>query len=182
MKRQLAKGLMVCAWGLMTLASAPLSLAHEGHDHAEAPPVPISAAGPRFTAASADLEMVGSLEGETLVVYVDRFASNEPVLNAQVELESGDWKAVLTSRSDGAYVAPAGPLARPGRYALVATVEAGDLTDLLDATLAVPPPSATEAQTPDDRLKHALHYASGTVGGLALAGLGWWVMQRRRRT
>lgn len=164
---------------LALVAGVSPCLAHEGHDHG-APPLPVVTAGPRFSATSAEIEMVGSLEGETLVVYVDRHASNEPVLGARVELESGDWKAVMAARPDGSYAAPAGPLARPGRYPVVVTVEAGALMDLLEATLTVPPPPEPSAQAGDDRLKHALHYATGTAGGLALAGLGWWLTKRRR--
>lgn len=156
------------------------ALAHEGHDHGDTPPLPAVAAGPRFTATTADLELVGSLEGETLVLFIDRYASNEPVTGARVELESGDWKAVAVPRGDGAYTTPAGPLARTGSHPLVVTVEAGDLADLFPASLVVPPPPPPDTAAADDRLKHALHYATGTAGGLLLAGLGVWAMKRRR--
>lgn len=165
---------------LLALGPGGAALAHEGHDHAELPPLPAAAAGPRFTATTADLELVGSLDGETLVVFIDRYASNEPVRGARVELESGDWKAVAAPRADGAYAAPAGPLARPGSHPLVVTVEAGELSDLLQASLGVPAPPPPDTSAADERLKHALHYATGTAGGLLLAGLGVWAMRRRR--
>ena len=44
--------------------------------------------------ATSDLfELVATLTGGTLSIFIDRFASNEPVLQAQVEVESGGLKA-----------------------------------------------------------------------------------------
>jgi cobalt-zinc-cadmium efflux system membrane fusion protein len=61
-------------------------------DHG-APPPPFSQSGaPRAVAATEDFEVVAVLEGKQLVVYVDRFASNEPVAKAKVEIEGAGLK------------------------------------------------------------------------------------------
>lgn len=160
------------------LAALPIASSAAG----VAPPVAAAAAGPGFSASSPDLELVGRLEGETLVLFIDRYASNEPLTGARVELESGDWKTLVAARPDGTYSAPAGPLVRPGSHPLVVTVEAADLADLLQASFIVAPPPPPDPTAPGEGLKHALHYATGTLGGLILAGLGVWVMRRRRST
>lgn len=178
----LRKGAAGCVAALLLLAPGATVRAHEGHDHAEAPPPPPVASGPRFAASSAEVELVGSLEGDTLVLFVDRFASNEPVIGARVELESDDWQAVATPRSDGAYGVAAGPLLRPGTHPLVLTVEGDGVADLLQATLTVAPTPPEGAAVADDSLRHLLHYATGTAVGLALAAGGVWLMRRRRTT
>ena len=56
---------------------------HGGEDHG-APPPPVSpGVAPRALAATEEFEVVAALEGKQLVVYVDRFASNEPVVKAK---------------------------------------------------------------------------------------------------
>jgi hypothetical protein len=165
----------------LSLALNPaLNPAPPARGHAEDAPPPPAAAAPRFAATSADLELVGSLEGARLVLFLDRYASNEPVAGARLDVESGDWKARAEPRPDGAYTLPAGPLAGPGRHPLVVTVEAGELADLLQATLTVPPPPPPDPAARDEALRHALHYATGAAAGLLLAGLGVWLTKRRR--
>ena len=65
--------------------------ASDGHTHAgETPaPVPITASAPRAVAATEEFEVVAVLEDKHLRVYVDRYASNEPVAGAKVEVECG---------------------------------------------------------------------------------------------
>jgi len=60
--------------------------ASDGHTHGAPAPAaaPIIAGAPRAVAATEDFEVVAILEGKQLVVYVDRFASNEPVAKAKV--------------------------------------------------------------------------------------------------
>ena len=51
--------------------------------------------------ANSDLfELVATLTGGELSIFIDRFASNEPVLQAQVEVESGGLKAQAKFHAD----------------------------------------------------------------------------------
>jgi hypothetical protein len=52
----------------------------------------------RAVAATEEFEVVAVLEGKNLVVYVDRFASNEPVAKARVEVEGGGLKRTRQAR------------------------------------------------------------------------------------
>lgn len=71
----------------------------------------------------------------TLTIYLDDFATNAPVANAKVEVESGAFKAVATMQSAGIYSTPAPALAKPGRYPLTVSVETEATADLLDVVL-----------------------------------------------
>ena len=109
-----------------------------GFGLAHASPVAI----PVAVAESDSFELVGRLDASGFVFFVDRAASNAPVLNATLEVEQGGRKATARFRSesgdylidDAAWLAP---LRQPGEYALAFTLLAGDEADLLTADFAV---------------------------------------------
>lgn len=110
----------------------------DGHSHAAPAPVvvvPVSTAVARLSSETDQFELVGVLEGKVLTLYLDQFASNTPVAKAQIEVESGAWKAVATEVSPAVYAVPAEPLTRPGKHPVTITVQAGDNADLMNATL-----------------------------------------------
>jgi len=94
--------------------------------------------------ANSDLfELVATLVGGELSILIDRFATNEPVLQAQVEVESGALKAQAKFHADRGHYAIDDPamlkkLSTPGEHPLVITVLAGKDSDLLDAVMRVP--------------------------------------------
>ena len=97
---------------------------------------------PRVEAKSELFELVANLKPGELSILVDRYETNEPVLGAQLEVESGSLKAIAAFRADkGDYVvtdaALLKALAAPGEHALVFTLMAGKDSDLLDGTLLV---------------------------------------------
>jgi cobalt-zinc-cadmium efflux system membrane fusion protein len=61
---------------LLGLAGAART--HEGHDHGPEPEIKVDAS-PRGHASSAQFEVVAIAQGDELVIYLDRFATNEPV-------------------------------------------------------------------------------------------------------
>jgi cobalt-zinc-cadmium efflux system membrane fusion protein len=138
--------LLIC--GVMLLPS--LVKAGGGDDHSHGPatgaPVAPTAQVLRVEAISELFELVGVLEGDKLVVHLDRFASNEPVTSARITVEGGPLKATPAVESDGIYTVAAAGLAAPGTHPLVFTVQAGDASDLLTGDLVVAAPSAQAAQ------------------------------------
>lgn len=162
------------------LFAAGPALAHEGHDHAaELPPLPVQAAGPRLEARSADLELLAVLKDRQLVIYLDHFASNVPITDAKLELESGNWSAQAQARPDGSYVVDAAPLAAPGSHPVVITVEAGDIVDLLNGELQVGAPQPPAG--PAAEQAGVVPRSGWVLGGLAaLAVFGVLVMRMRR--
>ena len=119
--------------------------------------------------AKSDLfELVATLTGGELSIFIDRFATNEPVLQAQVEVESGALKAKAkfhANMGDYAIDDPAmlKKLSTPGEHPLVITVLAGKDSDLLDAVLRVPASSAVH--------DHGIHWAWWALGALATFAL-----------
>ncbi|MDP2825711.1 MAG: hypothetical protein Q8O52_23875 [Sulfuritalea sp.] len=110
----------------------------DGHTHAAAPvpaTVAVPMATPRAVAASEDFEVVAILDGKQLVVYVDRFASNEPVAKARVEVEGAGLKGLASEAAPGTYVMNIATAIPPARHPLTISIEAGDTADLLLATL-----------------------------------------------
>ena len=139
--RALAMTAVLCA------AIAPAS-AHEGHDHGEQQPVSAGAL-PRGEADSDAFEIVAIVRGENLEIYLDRFATNEPVTGATLEVESPDGPVKAAAGADGTYRVAAPWLAKNGRTDLIFTVTAGDTTDILPLTIQTAPGAAQSAAQRD---------------------------------
>ena len=124
-------------WGL-TVATAAQLWAHAGHGD-EPEPV-VSAIALRAAASSDDFELVAAVAAKgMLVITLDRFQTNEAVTGATIEISVNNGPGlVATPQADGFYLVTAPWVEQAGTYALSFTVTAGDLTDLLAATLAVP--------------------------------------------
>lgn len=125
--------------------------ASDGHTHAgETPaPAPVTASAPRAVAATEDFEVVAHLEGKHLVVYVDRFASNEPVVKAKVEVEGAGLNGLASEAAPGTYVMDLGTALPPAKHALTISIEAGEIADLLSATLDTSQPEPAHVDTFD---------------------------------
>ncbi|MCU0818559.1 MAG: efflux RND transporter periplasmic adaptor subunit [Beijerinckiaceae bacterium] len=117
----------------------PAGQAHEGHDHG-APPPPVSASiAPRFETSTETFELVGVLRDGKLTLHLDRFVGNNPVPDAEIDLEtpSGPQKARVLGK--GRYEIDAPFAAKPGPHDLIATVSVKGEIDMLTATFTVPP-------------------------------------------
>lgn len=172
--------------GLLCLAlAAGAAVAHGDEPHGDAPhaPPPATVTGPRFEAATEMFELVGRLDDGALTLWLNRFATGEPVAGAAIELELDTLKAQASYRAaqgdyvvtDAAFVAA---LAAPGQHALVLTVNAGDEADLLDGTVAIAAPAPAEAGA-------AASPALVRLGGgalLVLAAAGLAFVWRRRQS
>jgi len=162
---------------LMLLVWPAIALADAGHDHGAAPSAVTATLAPRIEAQSENFELLAFLDNGKLTLYLDRFATNEPVSNARIEIESGAFKAVAQPRADGAYTAPGEAFANPGQYPLVFTIQAADGSDLLNGTLIVPQPAGQSAHG-HDWTEWLVWVASGVVVVFGAA----WLLLRRRRT
>lgn len=133
---------------------------------------------PRAYAQTEDFELVAQLQGTTLTLTLDQFATNAPVADAQIEVESGPaFKAQAQQMAPGVYTVQADALATPGKYALSFSVQAGDTADLLAATLDTTAPVQTPAHVHGWSEK-----ITWTVAAVVLmVGLGLVVLRRRMR-
>jgi hypothetical protein len=119
---------------IFTLLS-PMAIAGEGHDHAEAAPKTQGTALPRFVAVSEDLEMVGIVNGKQLTIYLDRFTDNSPVNDAQIDIDIQGGKYKAEKHGVGEYEVILKDTLKPGVIAITATIQAGELNDLLTGEL-----------------------------------------------
>jgi hypothetical protein len=200
--RRAVRHLLAAALSVPLLfATAPAAAAPGAHgpngEHLDAPPTLRSAPAPsRIEAQSEAFELVAELRTGELVIVVDRFASNEPVLGARLEVESGALKAVAAFRAEpGDYVvtnsALLNALARPGEHAVVFTLVAGQDSDLLDGTLVTAARRGAAANDGhghggDDHgheHDHTLERAAWAAAGVAalglIGGIAWWRQRRR---
>jgi hypothetical protein len=174
---------------LLLFSAAPLLHAAPGAhgpngEHLDGPSTATSGAAlPRLEAKSDAFELVATLHAGELSVLVDRFASNEPVLKATLEVESGGIKSKSTFHADqGDYAFDDANLLKllrtPGQHALVFTVIAGKESDLLDGILIVAP--AVDKHEHHGH-GHALEYAAWAIAGLCGLGLVVGALKWRQR-
>ncbi len=124
-------------------------------------------------------ELVGRLQGGELSILIDRYETNEPVLNGTLEVEFNGIKAPAKFHADHGDYAVSDErllkaLAVPGKHALVFTLTAGNDSDLLEGTLEVTAPQAAQ--------EHAHFPWAGTAAAIAaaMAIAALLIVQRRR--
>jgi hypothetical protein len=176
--KYLGAGLVTLSFALTAWAGGDSS---DGHTHAApAPVVPatMATASPRISTETDQFELVGVLEGKVLTLYLDQFGSNTPVTKAQIEVESGAWKAMATEVSPAVYAVPVELLAQPGKHPLAITVQAGDVADLMNATLEVGQAGAG--------VEHSHFWGEWAVwwgaAALSLAAVALVVIRRRKQS
>ena len=181
MRRVVAAG-----WAALALTGLPVLAGPGAHgpggEHLDAPSAAAaSGSTPRVEASSETFELVGQLYAEQLSLLIDRFETNEPLLEAQVEVESGGLKAVAKFHADhGDYAVDDARLLallrRPGEHALVFTIVKGQESDLLDATLQHAAASAADEHGP--AVSVGGWVALGLLLAASLLALYFW---RRKR-
>ena len=190
---------------LLLVANTPAIAAPGAHgpngEHLDGPTTMRAAsAQPRVEAKSEAFELVAELRASELAIVVDRYETNEPVLGAKLEVETGTLKAVAAFRAEqGDYAvtdaALLKALAAPGEHGLVFTLVAGQDSDLLDGTLVSAAGRVVAAAAKDDHghahgtddhghgHDHELERAAWTGAGVAalglIGGIAWWRQRRR---
>lgn len=132
---------------LSMLLPANPAAAHEGHDHGEVPRTAVPVA-PRGEAQSGDFALVAVLRESELIIYLDRFATNEPIRGAVIEaLVPGGTDAVRAiENEDGTYRLPAKWAdGAKDHYDLIFTVTAGEASEILPVTIVVTAPAHQDA-------------------------------------
>lgn len=155
--------------------AAPPARAAGDHDHGDAAPSAVGEALPRFAAESETFELVGVLSGQQITLYLDRYADNSPVRDAQIELEIGGAKYTAEPHGDGEYEVLLPQAPQPGVLPITATVTADNEADLLTAELDV----HEEAHADEAEHTHSLkEYAGWAAAGLAVLALLGWAARR----
>jgi hypothetical protein len=191
----LRTALLAAALATLSFASPAAPGAHgPDGEHLDGPGnTATGSALPRVDAQSEAFELVAQLRAGELAILIDRFETNEPVLDAKLEVESGALKAVAAFRAEqGDYAVTDAALLKalgaPGEHPLVFTLVAGKDSDLLDGTLVIAD-RATAAAGSDHGHDHANGHSPGLeraawvgagIAGLGLmSGIAWWRQRRR---
>jgi cobalt-zinc-cadmium efflux system membrane fusion protein len=188
---------LAAALFLMCSMSVPAA-ASPGHDHGPATAASAApAAFPRVLMTSENFQFVGIVEGEVLVIYLDRADDNEPVRSASIEvsLEGEAFTALL--QGDGTYEVVAPLLKKPGQKEVLATIIDDDKSDLLVGAVSIPEGAAQPTAVGTvSRFSSALAdlarnvpvsraEAKPAVAGAGLVGFGVFLgamLGRRRKT
>jgi hypothetical protein len=141
----------------LCLGAAPRTAIAHGDD-AVAPPPPNASVAPRLVAQSTDFELVAMPQGKTLSIYLDRFADNQPVIGAKVDVAVDGKTMTATAAPSGIYTLTGDWVAQAGHHDMIFTILSDQGSDILAGTLDISaaPPVAT---------------GSGTGGGLQVPSI-----------
>lgn len=171
--------ILIAAFAVVLTTFFSYAWAGEGHDHGDAPAAVTGTAAPRLTSHSDLFEVVGMVEGNEMKIYLDRFATNEPVTDAKIEVEIGNIKGIAAAQADGSYIFKNDVFTKPGDLSVSFTVIAGKEADLLAGDLKIDGPVNDHAH--DEAAKPWLRWAAYAGGTLLLAAIVFVAMRRRRR-
>ena len=153
-------------------------LAHEGEDHSEEPVIAIAAItalSGRLEARTADIELVAAASGHDLTIWIDRWATGEPITNAAVSVTI-DGTRVIAKPGNGVYTLSASTLDVPGNRRMSFIVSQGGAIDTLSGTLAIAKP----ADDPASALPWRTALLVMLVLGVAVAAYLVWRSRARR--
>jgi membrane fusion protein, heavy metal efflux system len=183
---------LITAFALIVVPSQK-TLAHEGQDHDATAKFVVLPASSRAEASSDLFELVAIAGSGEIIIYLDRFATNEPVSDANVVVETPQGSVEAKPASDGTYRLAAPWAPGPGRYDLIATVTQDSDADVLAFTLTIQP-TTQSAATSSGFLGSALalgikdRIRSGdsaslfaVVAASILGGIAGLLLARRRR-
>lgn len=178
------KSLFILMAFLLSLLRLNLVYAHGNDDHEHAAPAAtVVQVAPRASAQTEDFELVAVLQGRSLIIYLDRFADNELVAGALIEVESGNLlKVIAKQTAPGVYVLELakGVFEKAGKYPLSISVQAGDLGDVMTASLDIPDLSEESHTHPDESGSWRWPALGGAL--LILALLGWAITRFIRKS
>jgi hypothetical protein len=136
---------LCCLTGIFLTLSA--AFAHEGHEDDDATRSALaSSTYPRVTAHSELYELAGIMRGERLSIYLDHFATNEPVADAKVKVAIADAEPVDAELAEkGVYTTSFPRSVQSGSVEIVFSVTAASGDDLLVGALTLPSDTGSSA-------------------------------------
>ena len=173
------------------LAMSPASASPGAHgpngEHLDGPAAATGAASvPRIETFTEAFELLGHLSGGELSIMVDRYETNEPVLNGALEVQYKDLKATAKFHADQGDYAVDDPkllaaISKPGAHALLFTLVAGDESDLLEGTLTVAPHADGHGDEHGHGQAPGRRWLLAGIAAAVLAGAALLVVRRRRQ-
>jgi RND family efflux transporter MFP subunit len=168
------------------LALAP-AVAHEGHDPETADAPGGSRSLPRLVADSESYELVAVLEGQRLIIYLDRFEDNSPVTDAGMTVTINEEPVVAQATGNGTYSVASTLFEHGGLFEFVFDIKAPEGDDLLIGKLSLPSAAGALANPMPwytqvvSTIRHGAEDHSVLMTLTLLAGLALGIGLRRRR-
>ena len=153
-------------------------------EHLDAPAAAAGSSLPRIETFTEAFELVGQLTGGELSIMIDRYETNEPVLNGVLEVQYKNLKAKATFHADMGDYAVDDPallaaISKPGAHPLLFTLVAGEESDLLEGTLQVR--QALEEHDHDHEHAARWPWVLAATAAVALIVAVFVVRRRRQR-
>jgi len=136
--RPLVAGPVIAFLLFAAMAVFSVAQSHEGHDHGVPPLTAPTAVAPRMEASSESFELVGIVRGEAMILFLDRFSSNEPITRATIDVTADGAAVRAEPRPDGTFLVRAPWVTRTGSVDLVFAIVTSETSDLLIGTLDLP--------------------------------------------
>lgn len=159
------------------LAAAFSAYGHGGEDHSAPPAVVTQSLAPRSTAATDEFEVVSVVDGQKLIVYLDRFTSNEIVTKAKLEVEGAGLKGVASESAPGVYMLDMAAPLTPGKHALTISIETAETADLITTSLDIAASNTAVVVQPGWNAQ----YSYGVLGLLVLGGAMFVAWRRKQK-
>ena len=165
--------LILCCAAMGGMVLSLSVFADAGHGDETPPPAAVSTPEPRVTASSNTVELIGILRNHALWLYVDRYATNEPINDARITVTNGSASSQAKPEAEGLYSVKGEWLEQPGRHEIHFAIEAEKVSDALSGNLEIPAVAAKVAE------RHWQDYAKWA--GLAAVSLALLVIVLRWR-
>lgn len=149
-----------------------------GHGDEPETTAPVEPTSPRLIMESSQFELVAILEHDRLILYLDDYATNAPVKDANLELEIQGERISVNANQDGSYQASLAKPLKPGKYPVLATVLAQQTSDLLIGDLLVPEHEVAHEEKPVEQHSHMLPW--WIAGAISLLAIIMVTLQRDR--
>lgn len=131
------RGLFAAHWlGAIAIGCLLLSipaLAGSGHDHSQG--VKAVTSSSRLSASSEAFELAGTLQDGRLILRLSRKPSGAIVRDAQIEVSVNGESVQAEAQPDHSYAVTSPALGKAGPHEIIATINAGKVSDLLVGTL-----------------------------------------------
>ena len=155
------------------LSTPSTSFAHGDEDHgaaavASAP----TGAKPRIEARTATLELVAAVDGDDMTIWIDGWADNAPITNANVNVTI-DGKSQAAKSAGDVYTVSDAKLETAGAHQLAFLITRAGAVESLSAELIIPDAQVTTASG-----GWAYWMVAAGIAVLAIGGLIFWRSRR----
>lgn len=168
------RSLMAMIAAALLLSAPTSSSAHGDEDHnAAAPASAPTGAKPRIEARTANLELVAAVDADDMTIWIDGWADNAPITNANVNVTI-DGQSKSAKMEDGVYTVSDAKLETAGAHQVAFLITRAATVESLSAELTIPQSEAAGV-TGD----WTLSIVAAGIAVLTIIGLIFW---RSRKT